>query len=105
SDALVFARELGDDVLLNRVRFARAEIELTTEGSTEFSIRDMDRAVRGVEAADTAIPHFVDMLERYGRCVQSLETGEGDEMRERARRRADELGIELFPGRSVERTG
>lgn len=77
SDALVFARAFGDDMLLHRVRFTRAELDLEAADDPADALERMEDALHAMEAGNAVVPELLEMTARYREAVDG-HSGETD---------------------------
>ena len=92
SDALVFADEFGNDVLLHRVRFCRAQLRLLDTDRTEPVVRTLENTIRKVRDSGTMVPEALEMVARYEDCTAEYQQDDIPEFVDGARKRAGEIG-------------
>lgn len=103
ADAFMFASEFGNEMLLERVRFDRAELRLRETDHPERILSTMKEAIERIRRADTLVPEFLEMSLRYGSRLADFGDEAGVTVVEEARERAEQIGAGSLRG-SVQAT-
>lgn len=94
TDALVFARKFGDEMLLERVRFARAELEVRGAPEGEGALEGMEEALRGMQRGNPVVPELFEMVARYREAAREVSGGADAELLDGAGERAEQMGAD-----------
>lgn len=92
ADAMVFAEEFDDEVLLHRVRFCRAELEYDRAADPESAFQTMKDALHRVRDSNSVVPEMLEMTVRYVELVDRAGGEEESELVDGAERRARAIG-------------
>ncbi|MFB6372979.1 MAG: hypothetical protein ABEN55_07665, partial [Bradymonadaceae bacterium] len=92
SDALMFATEFGNRVLLERVRLGRAELRLGSTGRPDQIVETMEESIEKIREAGTIVPELLEMIFRYGVTVEQVAPGRPTPLVDEARERAEAIG-------------
>jgi len=94
SDALVFARAFGDDMLLQRARFTRAEVDLRARDDSSDPLEQMEEALHAIEKGNAVVPEFLEMTARYREAVERSSDAADNALVEGVDERARDLGAD-----------
>lgn len=95
SDALTFAHELDDDVLLQRVRFALGDVDVEDPSRRESSLHKMETSLKALRRADTDAIQALELSVRYAEHVRRFQTRQAEPVLEDVLQRAETRGIDL----------
>ncbi len=105
SDAFLFATEFGNETLLERVRFCRAELRLRATDHPERILETMRETLEALQGSGTLVPELLEMSLRYGDCLAARGAGGDRSIVERARERAESIGAEVLEQREGRLSG
>jgi len=91
NDARIFATELGDPVLHERVKFAQGELVFDRD-RRESSVVTMEKAIRALKERGTALPDLLELSVRYGHRLQQLDAAQGGSLLDSAMELARDVG-------------
>ncbi len=95
SDALTFAREWDDDMLLHRTRFILGELAFEGDARHEEALDDMERALQQLRQTDTDVAYTLEMSVHYAEYLRELPERRAEPMLKDILRRASSIGIAL----------
>jgi len=98
SDAFMFASEFGNRVLLERVRLGRAELRLGETGHPERIVETMEESLEKIRESGTIVPELLEMIFRYGACLDQFAAGREAPIVDEAEKRARAIGAGSLTG-------